>query len=403
MLRTFIIAATGVALSASALAQPALYSPNRKGDPTLSVEGKHYSYYLGRYQNERYQSIDGENKGTAAAITQLAFRIDNRSHSSSFTGGGRNWSSVKLSLSETTKFATMSTTWATNITGSATVVYNKATTWPTFSGRPILKPDIWGGLKGQLAFPFTAAWVYTGKEDILQDFSFTNGKLANGYTLWRTSRSNNYYLDGESVSTFSLCSTITRVPAIRPNPGCNDSSITSTSSFSTAYAWASACTYGTQGSTITQRGKMQFSHYSYYTARSDMPVIHALGIAGSVAGVNLGAKCHKLHVDATKPMVLIPLRTLKTNTIGYSGFMAHLLPFSPALGGTPVGVQAAWADSSTKAFSLTQAVHLKLPSSLPPDTLPRRKTSYHYVATGTTGFFPSTSWIRHPWAQYKKK
>ena len=60
---------------------------------------------------------------------------------------------------------------------------------PPVTGRPSSTP--WG----HVAFPFTGTWVYTGKNDMLADYQFSHGTLANrvGWT-----RANNayYYLDG---------------------------------------------------------------------------------------------------------------------------------------------------------------------------------------------------------------
>ena len=61
---------------------------------------------------------------------------------------------------------------------------------------------------------------------------------------------------------------------------------------------------------------MVFSHYSWYTAPNDAPIIHALGVAGSTSGINIGANCHNLYVDLSKPHVIVPLRTRPSDSRG---------------------------------------------------------------------------------------
>ena len=101
-----ILTATGLSLLITPLfAQGTMTSP--KGG--LTVEGLHYAYYLGRYADGRYQFADGENKGKAAAITEVGYRLDNRSHTTS-TAMGRSWSSVTLHMSDLTNYDTMSST-----------------------------------------------------------------------------------------------------------------------------------------------------------------------------------------------------------------------------------------------------------------------------------------------------
>ena len=198
--------------------------------------------------------------------------------------------------------------------------------------------------------------------------------------------------------------TSVRVPLIRQRPVCHDSAHTSTSTFTDARTSAFASSYSSQSTTITRRNKILFTISSFYTAPNDAPLIWALGIAGSTTGINIGARCHKLYVDFSKPVVLIPLRTLKNSTTAYSGSLSLLVPFSPLLGGLKVGVQGAWSDSKTKAFSLTAAQHVTLPASLPPETGPLRKASFGYSVTATlANFSPSTFYLYSPFCRYKKK
>ena len=207
-----IIAATGLSMLTPLFAQGAITSPAGG----LTIEGQHYAYYLGRYADARYQFADGENKGKASAITEVRYRLDNRAHTTS-TAMGRSWSNVTLQMSEMANFETMSNTWSQNISGTQTTVFSAKADWDSQTGTPMIKPDIWGGMKGKLRFPFTKPWVYTGKSDMLLDYAFTGGTLANAST-WSGSTSRYYYLDGESISTFSKSGVVERIPAIRQNP-----------------------------------------------------------------------------------------------------------------------------------------------------------------------------------------
>ena len=388
----FILTATGLSMMITPLfAQGAITSP--KGG--LTIEGLHYAYYLGRYADGRYQFADGENKGKAHTITEVGYRLDNRSPTTS-TAMGRSWSSVTLHVSDMTNFETMDRTWSKNISGTQTLVFSGKADWDSQTGTPLIKPDIWGGLKGKLRFPFSTPWVYTGKNDMLLDYNFQGGVLANA-SAWSGSSSRYYYMDGESISTYSKSGVTERLPAVRGT--CNDSGITYTSP---AYLNAYGTTYGANSSTITQRNKLYFYHYSYYTA-PHAPVIHALGLGGHANGINIGAGCNKLYVDFSKPVVMIPFTTIKGSTSSASGTMGYLMPWNNALARKELWLQGAWADSQTGQLSLTEASHVTLPDGLPPAELPRRKAMYAYPSTAATGYTPTTSGYAQPFVQYKTK
>ncbi|MHC4512184.1 MAG: hypothetical protein ACYTGW_08035 [Planctomycetota bacterium] len=396
-MKQLIIAATGLALVAPLFAQGAITSPAGG----LTIEGQHYAYYLGRYADGRYQYADGENKGSAHSITEVGYRLDNRAHTTS-TAMGRSWNNVSLQMSETTNFETMSKTWAQNIVGTQTMVFNGKADWDSMTGTPLLKPDIWGGLKGKLRFPFSKPWVYTGKDDILLDYSFQGGVLANAAS-WSGSQARSYYLDGESISTSSKSGVIQRIPSTRQNPACNDSAITYTGTGNNAYIYGSARTYGSNYSTLTYRNKLLFTHYSYYTAPEGAPVMHVIGLAGNAAGVDVGARCNRLHVDLAKPFFPIMLNTLKSNTSANSGTMGYLAPWDNAMAKFDLHLQAAWNDSKIGAFSLTEAVKITLPDGLPPDELPRRKMAYGYPSSVASATSVTTSAYAHPFVRYKTR
>jgi hypothetical protein len=324
-------------------------------------------------------------------LQEIAWRLDNRSHTS-FTAMGRTWSSVKLTMSEMTNYKAISATFAANIGTNATTVFDTKWDWPTQSGRPLLTPDVWGGLQGKIRFPFNKPWVYSGKNATLADYTFDKGTLANG-VAWSSIRAAYFYLDGEYINTFQTAGTIERIPAVPPI--CNDSAITFAAG---AYTYGYAYAYGKSGATITLRNKLVFSHYSYYTAPG-APVIQALGLGGNRTGVNIGAGCNPLYVDLSKPAVLMTFQTLPP--YGYSGLMGWAVPWQSALAGRELWLQGAWQDSTTKAFSLTSATRITLPTRLPPDALTGLKGVYDYRGvTNATGFVLVTG---SPYTRYTVK
>ena len=133
----------------------------------VAAEGGRFSYYMGRYAEARYQVGDGELRNKPLAITRIDFRLDNRAYGST-TGTGRTWSRVTVDMSET-DVELMSQNWALNATSTPTRVFDSRMTWATVTGRPATQP--WG----HISFPFKSAWVYSGKDTILADYTFRNG------------------------------------------------------------------------------------------------------------------------------------------------------------------------------------------------------------------------------------
>jgi len=358
----------------------------------LAGEGPQYAYLTGTWADMRIQQADDmHSNGKPYAISETAFRLDNRAHTST-TATGRTWTRITVDVSEPTNYTSMSNSFASNHGTSVTRAFDSKWTWPTQNGAPLLKPDVWGGIKGQIRFPFTKPWVYTGKGSILTEYGFNGGTLANN-GAWNTSRAAYFYLDSESINTSQTFGAIQRLPAIPPL--CNDSAITfSTGSYTYGYAYA----YGQSSPTITLRGKLVFSHYSYYTA-PDAPVIQALGTAGSQTGVNIGAGCNNLYVDLSKPVAFVALKALAP--YGYSGLMGYAPKWQKSFASMDVWLQGAWADTTTKEFKLTSATNITFPSSQPPNELPRYKTLYQRDTTTSTGFGPFTSGVYFPYTRYK--
>ncbi len=389
-MKSLITACAGLFLCCSLPAQGFFTTP----PGGLSGEGTQYAYLMGIWSDMRIQQADDmHSNGKPYSISEVAFRLDNRAHSST-TAMGRTWTNISVDMSEPTNYATMSTTFAGNHGTSVTRVFDNKWTWPSQNGTPTLKPDSWGGAQGQLRFPFTKPWVYSGNNSILADYTFRGGTLANNGS-WGSTISAYFYLDSETINTTATTSSVQRVPTVPPS--CNDSAITFTTG---AYTYGYGYGYGKNNSTITLREKLVFNHYSYYTA-PEAPVIQALGTGGHPNGVNIGAGCNSLYVDFNKPVVLLSFKTLPP--YGYSGLMGWALPWRKEFASLDLWLQGAWTDSQSKRFMLTAATNITLPSTLPPEELPRYKTVYQRDTTSTTGFGPVQSGVYFPFTRYTIK
>jgi len=83
------------------------------------------------------------------------------------------------------------------------------------------------------------------------------------------------------------------------------------------------------------------------------------------------------------------------STSGYSGYRFNLLKWDKAMAGLKLTVQAAWSDSSTSRFALSQAREATLPSGLP-GPAQQRLAIYTYSKTSTTGFGPYNYYYMNP-------
>jgi len=392
----------GFILAAPLSAQGVLYSPTHLDSKT---EGLYYGYYLCGFSNARQQQGDGENRGKAAVIGAINMRLDYRSHTSS-TAPGRKWTNVKVSIAEC-DIAKFGVTFASNMTSTPTTVFNAAWSLPTVSGYPLTKPAVYGGLKGEYKIPFTSVWVYTGKTDFVHDWQFRGGTLDNNVT-WATSSVRTYYFDSyTSANEYSAApSTFRYIPATRLNNNsagvtgrCNDSAITTTTG---SYMYLYAYLYGPKYVVINYRSNLLFYHYSYYTA-PEAPVIHGLSFATDDTGIDLGTGCNKLHLKG--PMILQPVMTMPRaySIYGYSEYRLEFIPWDSSMANLKITAQAAWTDSVTKKFNLTQAHEATLPSGLP-QPAPKRMHTYQYQSpSAATGYGPYNYYYMNPAMAYTTK
>lgn len=397
-----LIYGLGLVFAAPLCAQTVLYSPKNLDTKT---EGLYYGYYLGGFSSAHQQYGDGENRGKVAVIGAINLRLDYRSHTST-TAPGRKWTNVKVSIAEgdVSKFTN---TFASNMTSTPTVVFNSAWSLPTVTGYPLTKPAIYGGLKGEYKIPFTSTWIYTGKTDIVHDWLFMGGTLDNNVT-WATNSVRTYYFDSyTSANEYSAApSTYRYIPPTRLNNNsagvttrCNDSAHTTTTG---AYAYLYAYLYGPKYPVINYRGNLYMYHYSYYTA-FEAPVIHALAFATDNNGVDLQTGCNKLHLKG--PLIIRPRMTMPRtySTSGFSEYKLEFIPWVSAMANVAVALQAAWTDSVTKRFALTQAFEATLPAALP-GPAPLRMHTYQYQGlTLTTGYGPYNYYYMNPAMAYTAK
>ncbi|MCB9869631.1 MAG: hypothetical protein H6837_07220 [Planctomycetes bacterium] len=239
-------------------------------------------------------------------ISEVRFRADYRSHTTS-TGPGKSWSNVILSCGKG-DFDSFGSTFASNRQSTLTMCFSGSVTWPTLSGNPPTSPDVWGGSTGAYRFPFTTNYAHDGTADLLMEYEFAGGTLANNLA-WGTTTSRTYYLDSFGLATdAALPQTTAYIPSTRLDNNsagvttrCNDGEHGTTTSGS--YIFASAIAYGGKYGVLNYQNKVVFYHYSYFTGY-ETPTIHAISSAKNDTGVDLNTGCNKLHLVG--PMVLVP-------------------------------------------------------------------------------------------------
>ncbi|MCA8954772.1 MAG: hypothetical protein KDC87_01790 [Planctomycetes bacterium] len=381
-----------LACSASLSAQNYFYSPPEYA----SSEGPYYAYYFLRYADGLQQQVDGEVRGKKMTISEVRFRADYRSHTTS-TAPGKSWANVTVSCGKG-DFDAFDSTFSSNRTSTLTMCFSGSVTWPTLSGNPLTNPDLWGGTTGAYRFPFSTNYAHDGTADLLMEYDFSGGTLANNLA-WGSTTSRTYYLDSYGLATSTVSSTGAYIPATRLNNNsagvttrCNDGEHGTTTSGS--YIYATATAYGGQYSVINYQNKVLFYHYSYYTGYEN-PIIHAIAFAKNDTGVNLNTGCNNLHLVG--PMVTIPMVTFDkaSNTSGYTGYYFQLIPWSSSMANLSFTMQGAWTETSSNRLALTQAYNVTLPAAGPPLKNAKRASCDYYNNTNATGTY-STSYIYNP-------
>ncbi len=324
------LASTGIAQSTSSA--PAGYEHQEGNGPHCRT--------FGFYHNGHHQfAVDTFKNQGRKLFKKVGYRRDGRWFAT--TNGenmARTFSRVTLSIGET-NIATFQTVFSQNIVATTTPVqvFDSALKWPSLKSKPPSTPAPW---TASLAFPFKSVLVYSGKNDLLLDYQFRGGVLANsqigaGY----------YYLDSAGVYYAKA-----GVPGHRSRLGfgCIDSV-----SFSRQFSEPFSFTYGPNHPVATYRDKIEVYSYNHFIPPSTS-FIQAIDLRGSTAGVAFnGITCQKLHVAGSEAMVLFPLQST-TGTATKNPFPG-LVPYKAAYVGLTIWSQCLWNDSVTKALKLGAA------------------------------------------------
>jgi hypothetical protein len=375
-----------------ALGSP-LFSQFTTPSGNLSTEGDGYAYYFGGYQNGHFQHCDGELPSGVQVLTKVSQRLDYRNHSTT-SASGRSWSGVTLNLSDG-DHATMSSTFSTNILSTPSQVFSGTVNFPNQVGNPTSKPAPWNP-----TFPFSGAYIHTGVIDLLLDWQFTGGVLANNAAWGATSRKL-YYLDGDRfTNAITYGRNVYRY--IGTTTGyCADSS--RTSSNASAQASLQCGLYHTSYTrNPAYAGKAVLQIFGRDCAPNSV-LIRGIGLGGTTPGTSLTPifGCHNLMINLSQ-IVLYITQTTSANG-GISPWL--YLPIGDLkvlskLGSVPIWSQGVFDDSKTKRPVLTAADRCTPNFNRKLEAAPKRKSVFTYNATNTTGSGPSNSFYFIPILKY---
>lgn len=384
-----LLAVAGLVFSSS-LASQFTSPPNY-----LSTDGPLYSYYFGAYTDGHFQQADAELPSGVQVLRKIAFRVDYRSHTTT-TAVGRSWTNVSLNLSDG-NYATMTTTFSTNILSTPTMVFSGSASFPTVSGSPTSNPAPWDP-----AFTFTTPYIHAGTSDLLLDWRFSGGTLANNGT-WGTTTSSLYYLDGYNIATaVTYGRNIYRYIGTSTTTPCADSAITST----TAYAQGSlqAGLYHTSyTANPSYAGQLVLQLFGSACAPNSS-IFRAVGLGGTTPGVSLSPAlgCHNLMIDLNLVQFYISQKTDASGGINPWLYLpVGKLSVLSQYGTVPIWSQAAFTDSVTGQTKLTTAERCSPNLAYPLAGAPKRKSVYTSSPTSLTGSLTDSQYY-NPIAAYNQ-
>ncbi|MCA8955408.1 MAG: hypothetical protein KDC87_05005 [Planctomycetes bacterium] len=301
----------------------------------LTAESSSYSLYFGSRDSMRAQIFNNEHNAQVRVFGEASFRLDGgRSGSSYFAG--RTWSNVQLTVDEVA-YASASPTFAANLSTNAKVVFNQQMSWPTYSGATN-SPHTWAT---EVNMPFSSTWLYTGTQDIVLDFQFSGGTLANNaaWTGYST-----YYLDGVYSTT--------SVGGGSVNVGTNN--CLNSPHTSGPFCVPVLRTYAKNSGNPTTDDKFEFYWWLY---RYPANTLTAFGVSltGSKTGVDIGNPCNFYYLGPSIFVVL--LGTTPATNSGSFNFPSQKLytPYVPAAVGLTLYTQAAYTEPTRNQFELTRA------------------------------------------------
>jgi hypothetical protein len=372
-----LFAVLGTTLLAQAVVSPKGFA---------STEGAGFAHIFGRYAEGRFQFAEGDLRSNPGTIRAALYRLDYRNHDTD-TGMGRKWTLVTLKAAEC-NYDQVNQVWNSNAVTTPTQVFGATVHWRSQTGPPILKPMIWGGIQGHLAFPFSTPFPFSGNNDLLLDYDFAGGVLDNA-APWRFTDARFYYLDSESVSTNPRAGLTADYPIAG---ACADSS---QAQFPGAASSIAAITYSDTDPDAKYRGNLRVYHETVFTA-PNAPVLQAIGLSGLPSGLPLNARCNNLYVNTSQPWIPV---FRSADHLGASGRSEYVLPWLQLYAGLPLWTQGAWSDSQNQQFSLTRASMVVIPGGKPPSVAPRKKVVFHYLKTVAVGFGPETAHDHNPFLE----
>jgi hypothetical protein len=338
----------GATVASATTAQSATTTPRAI---YASQEGGAAGYMFGNWATARYEFADGNHTAKAFAIKEIAYRHDYRMN---FNGvaNGRSWSNVKLSMSRC-DYAKVDKVYYNNPTSAPTLVFNKAVVWPTQANIPTKRPQPW-----IMRFPFATAWAKKANTDILLDYVFTGGRLANNRAWGKLNIG--YWLDSFTARQFSCAARVTYGKSATQG-GCPDGGNTSTWGASTSLR---VCTYPPTYPNTSLRNKVVIAGGGSSYGKSST-VATLLGFRGLPTGVAFpGVTCNRIHIDTTLPTLLSVQKTsaFSTNlapiTFGLPGGVAT---YRPAYAGAELIAQSAWSDTKSGAMRISSAAASYVP------------------------------------------
>lgn len=339
-------------ISAPVFAQGHLYTPATGTD----VEGTAETSIFGWAANQGHRFMDFSHTGRSQTIKGVSFRLDGRSQQAI----GRTWSKVTIRIAHGDWSSIQyNKSNAFRLVDTPITVFDKTWSFPALNGKPPLDPASWGGVGNSLNFRFSTPWVYNGKDAIFFEFTFSGGKAANNQPwIGTTPKGFEYYLDSMPQSAWR-----------------GGASKQSYPDYKSAVCYDSA--YGTKVSasldaSVSGTSTVSLDMSAYYTSPTD-PVLVALSVAGTPSGVDVGGACNLFYPDLHAPLAIL---VLTTPSKGVSSANVRA-PRQSAW--TDFWLQAAWFDSKTRAFKLTNAMRV---SATPGRIIP---VATSYIA-GSTKF-----------------
>jgi hypothetical protein len=369
MTRTLIL--LSLALSSALQSQSYSYSPHSVYG---NSEGPDSCWYFGGTPGSREQIADGTHRNSAFTVKELAFRHDHIRFSAD-TGMGRTWSGVQIRMAEC-DVQTFGSIYSNNALATPTLVFSGGLTWPSMTN--LVPPTCPSAFS--LRIPFQTSWSYTGVKDILTDYQFSGGVLANNRSWFGPSRIG-YYLDSFNRDTFALGQT---ARLYDPNDGCRD---TNSAGSGRAFINLTNGVYGPNFPVVAKRGKVEVDVAGFNFAPSS-PVILFLCFGAWVDGLPLRSifPCNRLYLNVNKTLIRYPLTTNTAGAIAPFSMSGGLASYYAGLAGVNICSQVVWTDTGSGRLKLSDAARSPI-HAIPPfastSLVPMRRAWNYDVGAAT--------------------